>query len=906
MMVRAVTCICIFVCLFSKAYSQSSCPPNLDFESGTFNNWECFTGTVDTTPLGKNRMNLSPSAPVSGRHEIISRASNPGLDQYGGFPKLCPYGGNYSVRLGNDQTGAEAEALSYSFVVPSTIDTFTFTYFYAVVLQDPAHTPPEQPRFFVTAYDVITGELINCASYDYISTAALPGFIQSPGNPEIIYKGWTPTSLQFAGMGGHTVRLEFRTADCTRTGHFGYAYMDIASACSNILATAPYCIETNSLILDAPFGFKNYTWYNADFSTIVGTDQSITMSPPPVTTGVFYVDVEPYPGFGCRDTLQAYVKPMAVPDTPDVEITNLCQFQNPVPPLTASVLSGHQLLWYSSAVGGMGTSTAPVPPVSATGTSTYWVSMKELFGCEGFRREMTVKVHPTPAASFNINKIRQCQDGNSFTFTSTSTNLHNPYYTWEFGNGQSQTSITPSAVYSFTGHGNFSVKLKTTNDSACSTEQTQMVTVVPKPVAQFAYPSPLCENTTLVALQDRSYVPGGFGNINKWWWNINGQIVQGQTTPPPATAAAGPFPVKIAVSTTEGCKSDTNTTILNIRYNPIASFGFGDLMCNNEMIRFSDKSYMPPNDPNREQITKWYWSYDNGATSAAQNPVLNFSAGTHRAKLISETMAGCKSLPVERSFEIFPKPTIKLDISDSCVFVPITYTASVLTGNVVKWDWRFDHFITGGFTTLTNITRTQNYAGSYPVTLLGYSDKGCKDTIIRPFSIFDNKSFAGRDTAGPYNEPVQLDAHGEPNMQYTWSPQTGLNRWDIEKPIATYDKEQLYKLYTVTEKGCKKQSQVLVKRYAGPELYVPDAFTPNNDGVNDKLKVIPTGIKSFGFLAVYNRWGQLIYRTTNHLEGWDGTFRGEKLSSETFVYVVQATDYKGRPLHRKGTVILLR
>jgi gliding motility-associated-like protein len=76
--------------------------------------------------------------------------------------------------------------------------------------------------------------------------------------------------------------------------------------------------------------------------------------------------------------------------------------------------------------------------------------------------------------------------------------------------------------------------------------------------------------------------------------------------------------------------------------------------------------------------------------------------------------------------------------------------------------------------------------------------------------------------------------------------------------------------------------------------------------VNDKLRVIPTGIKSFGFLAVYNRWGQLIYRTTNYLEGWDGTFRGEKLSSETFVYVVQATDYKGRPLHRKGTVILLR
>ena len=143
-------------------------------------------------------------------------------------------------------------------------------------------------------------------------------------------------------------------------------------------------------------------------------------------------------------------------------------------------------------------------------------------------------------------------------------------------------------------------------------------------------------------------------------------------------------------------------------------------------------------------------------------------------------------------------------------------------------------------------------------------------------------------------------------MQYTWSPSTGLNHSDIEKPIATYDRDQLYKLYTVTEKGCKKQSQVLIKRYAGPELYVPDAFTPNNDGVNDRLKVIPTGIQSFGFLAVYNRWGQLIYRTTNYLEGWDGTIQRREIKPETFVYVVQATDYKGRPMHRKGTVILLR
>jgi gliding motility-associated-like protein len=116
----------------------------------------------------------------------------------------------------------------------------------------------------------------------------------------------------------------------------------------------------------------------------------------------------------------------------------------------------------------------------------------------------------------------------------------------------------------------------------------------------------------------------------------------------------------------------------------------------------------------------------------------------------------------------------------------------------------------------------------------------------------------------------------------------------------------LYVLKTVTEKGCKKQTQILIKRFAGPEIYIPTAFTPNNDGLNDKFKVTPIGVRSFGYVAVYDRWGQLIYRTTNYNEGWDGTLNGAKLPTGTFVYVAQATDYRGRPMLRKGTVTLIR
>lgn len=904
MKARFVACILFILCFLSGAHSQTTCPPNLDFESGDFTNWECFIGTTDTIG-GKNRMNLHSSLPVPGRHTIIAAASNPGNDYYGGFPRICPYGGNYSVKLGNEGTGAEAEGISYTFVVPTSVDTFTFTYFYAVVLEDPAHNPPEQPRFFVTAYDVETGDLINCASFDYVSTAGLPGFQKSPVNSQILYKSWTPTSLQFAGLGGHTVRLEFRTADCTRSGHFGYAYMDVASACSNILATAPYCIETNSLILDAPFGFQTYNWYNSDFSARVGSGQSITLSPPPVTQGVFYVDVIPYPGFGCRDTLQAFVKPYPVPDTPQV-VTPVTYCQNATPdPLSAKVLPGHQLMWYTSPTGGIPTSTAPKPPTNAAGTFKYYVSQKALYGCEGFRTEITVQVIATPVASFTTNNIRQCLATNNFLLASNSTNLSSPEYIWDFGNGKADTTTNTSTNHSYATAGNYTVKLKVTNEKTCSAEKTQPVTLIPKPIASFAYPDPICEMQTVVTFTDRSSVPTGVANISSWWWNINGSMVSVQSPGSFTSPPGGPFFVQQLVTTVEGCRSDTNNIKLTIHPHPLPEFTIGDLLCDNEIIHFRDRSLTPAASVG-ETISKWNWTFDNATTASDQNPNLSFNTGIHNAMLVSATMYGCTSQPVMHSFEIFPKPITKLDVSDSCVNVPITFTAADLLGNVDKWYWNLGGYGRNLLEGTSSNTRSYTYEGDYTVTLLGQTSKGCKDTIIRAIMIYDNKSTAGRDTAAPYNEPIELNAHGEPNMQYTWTPATGLDHPDVEKPVATYNRDQLYQLYTITEKGCRKQTQVLVKRYAGPELYLPNAFSPNKDGVNDVLRVLPTGIRSFGFLAIYNRWGQLVYRTTDYTKGWDGTYNGMNADPGTFVYIIQATDYKGRPLNRKGTVVLIR
>jgi gliding motility-associated-like protein len=899
-MKKIVFLLCCFA-LFKTATAQpTTCPPNIDFESGDFSFWQCMIGST-RVQNGQNVINLSPSDPVKGRHEIITATGAPQLDFYGKFPMLCPYGGGMSVKLGNEQVGSQAEGLSYTFTVPTTVDTFTFTYFYAVVFEDPNHAHYEQPRFFVTAYDVATGLVVNCASFDYVSNGTIPGFEVSPVRNNVLFKRWSPASLQFAGLAGHTVRLEFKTADCTLGGHFGYAYVDVGSACSNILATAPYCVETNSLVLNAPYGFQTYTWYNQDYSAIIGQSQSLTLSPPPATSGVFNVDVIPYPGYGCRDTLQAVVTPLPIPDTPVAPVVQAyCQGQASTP-LMATASPGHEVLWYTSATGGTGTNIPPTPSTQNIGETYYYVAQKALFGCESQRKKITVKVTSSPVAAFSINGARQCLNGNQYIFTSTSTNLDDAGYVWDFGDGKGVTATSSIANYTYEAAGNFTVKLKVTNAGKCAAEKTLPVTLVPKPVADLSYPSIICEKQTQVTLTDRSSVPGGADIVTKWWWSVDGVVSQVQNPAGFIANKPGQMPVKLVVTSSEGCVSDTNSINLPVRYKPGAAFRYTDRLCDNEVIQFTDLSAMPAG-ATGENIVKWSWQLDNTINFGAQNPATMLAPGAHTASLVTETNFGCRTQS-DTVFTVNSKPLIQLVINDSCVFRPIRYSASDMLNSTDKWLWDMGN---GFYRDGASISRTYSKEGYHPLTLIGETDKGCRDTIFRPFTIFDNDAFAGRDTVVAKDEPVQLNARGVPGMRYLWSPSTGLNDATIENPIATLDRNITYTLETWTKEGCDSRSQVFIKRYAGPDIYIPNAFTPNNDRVNDLFKVVPIGIKSFNYLVIYNRWGQVVFRTTDQHQGWDGTYQGVQLPSGTFVAVSQAVDYKGQVMLRKRTVMLIR
>jgi len=297
-----------FISLFSLRSFSQTCPTNIDFETGTFANWTCYTGYVSAAG-GVNTINLTPSGgPVPNQHTMYSSGTGE-LDYFGNFPVSCPNGSGHSIKLGNNTGGGQAEGISYEFTIPAGQDIYSLIYHYAVVFQDPNHEIFQQPRLEIEVTNVTDGVVLNCSSFTFIPYGSiLPGFFLSTNQQDttnIWCKDWSAVSINLDHNAGKKIRLFFKTADCTFTRHFGYAYIDVNSECSSEFVGATYCPDDAFINVTAPFGYQNYTWFNSNFTQTLGNSQSIIFNPPPPVGTVIAVEVVPYNGYGCLDTLYA-------------------------------------------------------------------------------------------------------------------------------------------------------------------------------------------------------------------------------------------------------------------------------------------------------------------------------------------------------------------------------------------------------------------------------------------------------------------------------------------------------------------------------------------------------------------------------------------------------------------------
>lgn len=179
-----------------------------------------------------------------------------------------------------------------------------------------------------------------------------------------------------------------------------------------------------------------------------------------------------------------------------------------------------------------------------------------------------------------------------------------------------------------------------------------------------------------------------------------------------------------------------------------------------------------------------------------------------------------------------------------------------------------------------------------------------RDTVIvtvRPPIV----AFAGNDTAVVVGQPLQLNATG--GILYTWSPPTGLNRTDVPDPVAVLNDNMTYVVRAYTPEDCEGYDTINILVFkTRPDIFVPNAFTPGRRTNNLFRPAKTPGISKLDFFRVYNRWGQLVYSTTEIGPGWDGTIAGKPQDSGTYVWIVQGTDFTGKRVFKKGTMVLIR
>jgi gliding motility-associated-like protein len=277
-----------------KPLGCGSACTNPGFESGT-GFWDYATGSACTS--------ADPCSPIIGfdptQHQLVV-ASNVDPVVGAAIPVVSPGGGNNAMMLGNyNVSGYGASRASISFDVTGADNSFTYKY--AVVLQDPGvtHTDPERPYFRVKVRDA-SGNVVPCGDFEVIAKPPMTGFVAYGNN--IYYKPWTTVSVPLTAYIGQCITIEFTSSDCAQGGHYGYAYVDADCSPLEISAITGKCGAPDTLI--APAGAASYLWTNTfsgGTTGIVGpaNGQSILVN----ATGNYQVVMTSVSGSNCTTTI---------------------------------------------------------------------------------------------------------------------------------------------------------------------------------------------------------------------------------------------------------------------------------------------------------------------------------------------------------------------------------------------------------------------------------------------------------------------------------------------------------------------------------------------------------------------------------------------------------------------------
>jgi len=231
-------------------------------------------------------------------------------------------------------------------------------------------------------------------------------------------------------------------------------------------------------------------------------------------------------------------------------------------------------------------------------------------------------------------------------------------------------------------------------------------------------------------------------------------------------------------------------------------------------------------------------------------------------------------------------------------------SASNLSGTV-NFTWSPPDSLDSPNTAVTNVRLDTTWQFTLTVT----DNYGCNFSVTDSVTVFmqpELVAFAGNDTNAILGRQHQLMATGRNAVDFVWSPVGPLDNPFIANPQAIIYSNTYFFVHITDAIGCTDDDTIYVKAYEGPTYYLPNAFTPNGDGLNDIFFPTPVGIRSTEYFRVFDRYGALMYQTREWMKGWDGTLKGKPAALGTYVWMIKGIDKNGSVVEMKGTVILLR
>jgi gliding motility-associated-like protein len=461
---------------------------------------------------------------------------------------------------------------------------------------------------------------------------------------------------------------------------------------------------------------------------------------------------------------------------------------------------------------------------------------------------------------------------------------------WYFGHGGNTGTYDTVKYYNYAMPGTFTTKLMVYTSFGCADTFERKIKVF-APYADFATtPLSACKGDSVrFELRDTA-------NVHNWEWNFGEGIAFYNLNPVKyAFSSVGKKPVTLIVYKDSECKYTAP------KYFPVeevtAKIGVTDTSaCANENIKFTNLS---------TGQTSFTWDMGNGTTFKDINEIdQTYTANTYYVKLMVQNDNECKDTAIQ-TILINPIPKISLS-NDTVLCRGSSLILHASGGNVIKWSpgkWLSD-------ATIYHPTTTADSTIKYQVeVLVDTTICSAKDSVL--VTVQQKPDFTlvpARDTAIFIGDELSMIITANETYNYSWTPQTYLLcNADCSNALVKPEDTISYVLSVKDVNNCFTDNRKIKITIKDTCLFdVANAFTPNGDEKNRILKVEGKGIKELIGFKIYNRWGNVVFETTDIAKGWDGNTNGKAQPIDTYIYTVTIKTYKGFILSKKGSVLLIR